>query len=61
MRMFRITINGKAMPHQDSRGRTPEEFQHHLTHVDGHRYVRVVEWVSGGARSPERDVEDPIE
>jgi len=49
--MFKITVNGHSY-HESANGRTPEEFQHHLTTVEGMKFVHVAEWVSGGARSP---------
>lgn len=59
MRMFKISHKASiGTVHEPARGRTPEELQHHLTHKDGLEFVRVREYISGGARSPLIDKED---
>lgn len=51
MRMFKVTVDGTSH-HEPAGGRTPEEYQHHLVHDQGMKFVRVKEWISGGARQP---------
>lgn len=48
--MFTVIIEGLSH-HEPARGRTPEEHQHALVE-DGHKFVRVFEWIKGGARQP---------
>lgn len=58
MRMFAITVAGVPFASEPSRGRTPEELQHRLTHEEGLKWVRVREWIAGGASATERTTED---
>lgn len=52
--MFKVTVDGTSH-HEPAGGRTPEEYQHHLVHDQGMKFVHVKEWISGGARQPNRD------
>ena len=66
MRMFRITINGKPQPHEDARGRSPEMLQHSIVErmrESGirHPFVRVQEFIVGGAAAPRRIATDEEE
>lgn len=49
-RMFAISVAGERLGNEPAGGRTPEELQHHLTHVEGLKNVRVYEWIRKGAR-----------
>lgn len=57
MRMFKVTVDGISH-HEQAGARTPEEYQHYLTHTEGMKFVRVKEWISGGARQPLPKFED---
>ena len=65
MRMFRVTINGNSQPHEQAGNRTPEAYQHSIVErmrEAGIRnpFVRVEEFIIGGAAAPRRlpEVED---
>lgn len=60
MRMFKVIKDG-IVSHRPAGRSTAEELQHHLVHEEGHKSVRVIEYIKGGARAPivaEEDVED---
>lgn len=51
--MFKIIIDGKAT-NEPAGDRTPEELQHLIVQRSpGVKSVRVIEWITGGARSQE--------
>lgn len=54
MRMFKVTVDGISH-HEPAGTRTPEEYQHHLVHDQGMKFVHVKEWISGGAKQPLKD------
>jgi hypothetical protein len=58
MRMFKISHSQGDPRHEPARGRSPEELQHHLTHIDGLKFVRVREYISGGAKAPDLPEDD---
>lgn len=61
MRMFRVTINGKPQPAEPAGGRSQLEYQHSIIErmrESGirHPFVRVQEYITGGAAaSPKRE------
>lgn len=51
MRMFKVIKDG-VTSHRPAGRSTAEELQHHLVHVEGHKSVRVIEYIQGGAKAP---------